>query len=203
MKRGLYLVTPDQNDTGHLLALTEAALRGGAVCVQYRHKTASESLRQEQAKALRALTREHDVALIINDDAALARSVEADGVHLGRDDGDIAALRAVLGEHFLIGASCYNDFERARRAAQAGASYVAFGAMFPSLTKPEAVAAPLELIGRARSELSVPVACIGGITVDNAPVLAAAGADWLAVITDIYAARDPQAQAARFAALYS
>lgn len=202
MKRGLYLVTPDQNDTAHLLALTEAALRGGAVCVQYRHKTAGEVLRQEQARALRQLTREHDAALIINDDAALARLVEADGVHLGRDDGDIAALRAVLGEQFLIGASCYNDFERARRAAQAGASYVAFGAMFPSPTKPEAVAAPLELVYRARAELPVPVACIGGITVDNAPLLVAAGADWLAVITDIYAARDPQAQAARFTALY-
>ncbi|GAA5171596.1 thiamine phosphate synthase [Viridibacterium curvum] len=203
MKRGLYLVTPDQNDTGHLLALTEAALRGGAVCVQYRHKTASESLRQEQAKALRALTREHDVALIINDDAALARAVEADGVHLGRDDGDIAALRAVLGENFLIGASCYNDFGRAQRAALAGASYVAFGAMFASATKPEAVAASLDLVTRAKAELALPVACIGGITVDNAPILVAAGADWLAVITDIYAARDPQAQAARFAALYS
>ena len=200
--RGLYLVTPDVDDTARLLDLSERALRGGACCVQYRNKTASTVLRREQGAELRALTRSLGACFIVNDDAALAVELGADGLHAGRDDGDLAGLRAQLGPDFIIGASCYNDFARAERAAAAGASYVAFGAMFPSLTKPQAVAAPLELVTRAKAELPVPVACIGGITIERAPLLVAAGADLLAVITDIYAARDPQAQAARFAALY-
>ncbi|GAB4060748.1 thiamine phosphate synthase [Uliginosibacterium sediminicola] len=203
--RGLYLVTPDWDDTARLLAATEAAIEGGAVCVQYRHKSATRDLRlaQAQAQALRTLTRRLGVPLLINDDLPLAQQVAADGVHLGREDGELAAARAVLGAQAIIGASCYNSLERARAAQAAGASYVAFGAMFASPTKPEAVAAPLELIAQAKAELGLPVACIGGITADNAPLLVAQGADLLAVITDIYAASAPQAQAARFAALYA
>jgi thiamine-phosphate pyrophosphorylase len=201
--RGLYLVTPDWDDTARLLAATRSAIAGGAVCMQYRHKTASAGLRVAQATALRTLTRETGVCLLINDDVALAQQVAADGVHLGREDGELAAARALLGEQAIIGASCYNSLDRARAAVAAGASYVAFGAMFPSLTKPEAVAAPLDLIAQAKAELKVPVACIGGITADNAPLLVAQGADLLAVITDIYAASAPQVQAARFAAWYA
>lgn len=203
MRRGLYLVTPDWHDTPRLLAATEAALRGGAVWVQYRNKAADASLRLVQARALRALTRRFDACLIVNDELDLARQCAADGVHLGREDGELAAARAAMGADFILGASCYNEFVRAQQAASAGASYVAFGAMYPSPTKPQAVAAEPALIARAKAELGVPVACIGGITADNAPPLAAAGADWLAVITDIYAADDVQAQAARFAALYA
>jgi len=156
----------------------------------------------EQALALSAALRGTGVTFIVNDDAALAAAVGADGVHLGRDDGEIAALRAKHGDAFIIGVSCYNEFARAERAVADGASYVAFGAMFSSSTKPDAVAAPIDLITRAKAELSIPVACIGGITADNAAPLVAAGADWLAVITDIYASPDAQMQAARIAQLF-
>lgn len=203
MRRGLYLVTPDWNDTPRLLDATEAALRGGAVCVQYRNKTADAALRAAQTAALRTLTRTFDAALIVNDELALAQDSRADGVHLGREDGELAAARAALGPDFIIGASCYNEFARAEAAVRAGASYVAFGAMYPSPTKPQAVPAGVELITRAKAELGTPVACIGGITADNAAPLVAAGADWLAVITDIYAAAEPQRQAERFAALWA
>ncbi|MDB5802545.1 MAG: thiamine phosphate synthase [Rhodocyclales bacterium] len=202
MKRGLYLVTPDWDDTPRLLAATRAAVRGGAVCVQYRHKGTTTSRRMEQALALSVALRGSGVSFIVNDDAALAAAVEADGVHLGRDDG-VAALRAMHGDDFIIGVSCYDEFERAERAVADGASYIAFGAMFASPTKPDAVAAPIELIRRAKAELPLPVACIGGITADNAAPLVAAGADWLAVISDIYAAADAEAQAARIARLYT
>lgn len=203
MRRGLYLVTPDWTDTGRLLAVTEAALRGGAVCVQYRNKLADPALQLTQASALRTLTRSLGATLIVNDDISLARRCDADGVHLGREDGELAAARAALGPDFIIGASCYNEFARAEAAAQAGASYIAFGAMYPSPTKPHAVSADRGLIQQAKSVLGLPVACIGGITADNAMPLVQAGADWLAVITDIYAAGDAQAQAARIAGLYA
>ncbi|MDQ7988978.1 MAG: thiamine phosphate synthase [Candidatus Dactylopiibacterium sp.] len=202
MKRGLYLVTPDWDDTARLLAVSRAAIEGGAVMLQYRHKTASDALRAEQARALRALTHELGCAFIVNDSLALALAAGADGVHLGRDDGDVAQARARAGRALTIGVSCYADFARARAAHAAGADYVAFGAMFASPTKPLAPPAPASLIARARHELGARVTCIGGITAANAAALVEAGADWVAVISDIYQAADPRAQAARVAALY-
>ena len=202
LARGLYLVTPDQINTEALLSVTRAALQGGATVLQYRNKIASPTLRLTQAQALRRLTREFGAALFINDEPGLALAVEADGVHVGRDDGDLAAVREATEGRLLIGVSCYDDFARARDMAAMGADYIAFGAMFASPTKPEAESAPLSLVSRAKTELDVPVACIGGITADNAAPLVAAGADWLAVISDIYQAADPQARALRFSALY-
>lgn len=199
---GLYLVTPDWNDTERLTAITRAALQGGASVLQYRNKLASPTHRLAQAQALRGLTRTFGAALFINDEPGLALAVDADGVHVGREDGDLAEVRQTTGGRLLIGVSCYDDFERARQMAQCGADYIAFGAMFASPTKPEAESAPLSLVSRAKAELDVPVACIGGITADNAQPLVAAGAEWLAVISDIYQAPDPQARARRFADLY-
>lgn len=200
---GLYLVTPDWNDTARLLKTTRAALQGGAKVLQYRNKLASPTLRLLQAKALRALTREFGVCLFINDEPALALAAEADGVHLGRDDGALEAARSACGNRLLIGVSCYDDFARARTMAALGADYIAFGAMFASPTKPEAESAPLSLIGRAKAELDVPVACIGGITADNALPLVQSGADWLAVISDVYQAADPEARAHQLASLFA
>ncbi len=201
MKRGLYLVTPDQNDSARLEHTSRAAILGGATVLQYRNKTASAELRREQARMLRALTRELGVSLIINDDLTLALDVSADGLHIGRDDGDLAQVR-LAAPHLPVGVSCYNDFDRARAAHAGGAAYVAFGAMYASPTKPEAPAAPIELISRAKLELGAQVACIGGITAANARPLVEAGADWVAVISDIYQSATPQAQAARIAALF-
>ncbi|MBI4756383.1 MAG: thiamine phosphate synthase [Betaproteobacteria bacterium] len=200
--RGLYAVTPDIADTALLCRSVDAALKGGARLLQYRNKGAGAALRHEQAHALAALCRDHGVPLILNDDVALALEVGADGVHLGRDDAGLHGARQRLGPHRLLGASCYDQAELARRAALAGADYVAFGSVFSSPTKPAAVRAPLELFGWARAELPVACAAIGGITLDNAAAVVAAGADLLAVITDLFDAPDIEARARGYAALF-
>lgn len=200
--RGLYAVTQDGAATGDLLARVRAVLTGGARLVQYRNKSAEPSSRRIRAQALLALCREFRVPLIINDDLALALEIGADGVHLGRDDGDLAAARYRLGADRLLGVSCYNELERARRAAQAGADYVAVGSVFASSTKPQAVRAALTLLTQVRRELGLPVAAIGGITLDNAQQVIAAGADMLAVISDLFDADDIAARAAAYAALF-
>ncbi|HQT44217.1 MAG TPA: thiamine phosphate synthase, partial [Halothiobacillus sp.] len=138
-----------------------------------------------------------------NDDVELALAVAADGIHLGREDGAIAEVRARMGPTAIIGASCYNDLALAQRAVLAGADYVAFGAFSPSQTKPHAVPAPLALLYQARAALSVPLCAIGGITVENAPPLLGAGANMLAVISAVFSAPDIEAAARDFAALWS
>ncbi len=199
---GLYGITPETPDGGGLLRLAEAALAGGCRWLQYRDKTSPAAERRARAQALLAACRRRGAALVINDDLALAVAVGADGVHLGRDDGDIAAARQALGPARIIGASCYADAAAAGRAVAEGADYVAFGTVFPSPTKPEAVRAPLELIARCRAELGVPVCAIGGITLDNAPAVITVGASLLAVITDLFAAPDVAARAAAYQRLF-
>lgn len=200
--RGLYAVTPDEPDTARLLTLVEQVLAGVPALVQYRSKLSAASLRAQQAQAVLALCRQAGIPLVINDDVALALAIGADGVHLGRDDGDAAQARQLLGERAIIGVTCYNEWHRAEAGVGAGADYVAFGAMFVSPTKPHAVHAPLELLRRARLELRVPVAAIGGITLDNVAEVIAAGADFPAVISDVFGAADPAARARSFAALF-
>ncbi|TWI06166.1 thiamine-phosphate pyrophosphorylase [Luteimonas cucumeris] len=192
-RRGLYLLTPDLADTGQLLARVDEVL-GDAALLQYRNKAADAALRREQAGALLALCRRHGVPLVINDDVALAAAIGADGVHLGEDDDDPSAARAWLRNDVLIGASCYDSIERAQRAVEAGVDYVAFGAYFPSPTKPHARRATPGLL-RAAASLRVPRVAIGGITPDNAPSLIAAGADLVAVISGVFDAADPAAAA--------
>lgn len=195
--RGLYALTPETPDAADCLARVEAALRGGVRIVQYRDKSADAARQRATAQALRALTRDAGALLIVNDSLPLALAVDADGVHLGGDDGDLAAARRALGPGKILGASCYADFERARAAARAGADYVAFGAVFTSPTKPHSVRADLALFGCCRDELGVPSCAIGGITRDNAAAVVAAGADLLAVISDIFQTDDAAAIAAR------
>lgn len=202
LPRGLYALTPDEPDTSRLVRLVEAALAGGAVAVQYRQKAAAAPLRREQAAALAARCRAARVPLIVNDDPVLAAEIGADGVHLGREDGDLAAARALLGPGRLLGASCYNQLDLARRACAAGADYVAFGAAFDSPTKPAAVRAPLELYREARRTLEVPIVAIGGITVANAPLLLAAGVDAVAVISALFGADDVAGRAREFQDLF-
>ena len=183
---GLYAVTPDVADTALLVRKVDAAIRGGAAVVQYRNKTADAALRLEQARALARLPAMRDALLIVNDDAAVAAAVGADGVHLGEDDGAIGAARAIVGPHRLIGVSCYGDFARAQAAVAAGADYVAFGSFFASTTKPAARRADCALLVDAKA-LGVPVVAIGGITAANARALFDAGADAVAVIADVFA----------------
>lgn len=200
--RGLYAVTPDEADTGCLLARAEQVLASRPALLQYRNKTADAALRREQARALQRLCRMTDVPFIVNDDLALALEIDADGAHLGRDDGPPAAARRALGADRILGLTCYSDWTRATEGAEVGADYIAFGAMFPSVTKPNAPPAPFELITRARRELGLPVAAIGGITLANAAQVLAAGADLLAVVSDVFAADDPAARAAAYRALF-
>jgi thiamine-phosphate pyrophosphorylase len=191
--RGLYAVTPEIPGFEPKL---RAALEGGVALVQYRSKTHDP----ERARAVVQLGREFGVPVIINDDVELALEVDADGAHLGRDDGDLAAARKRLGKR-ILGASCYNELARARAAVAAGADYVAFGSVFASPTKPAAVRAPLCLFGEAGS-LGVPLAAIGGITLDNARPVIAAGASLLAVISDLFDAPDIRGRARQYANLF-
>ena len=182
IRRGLYLLTPDEPDTQRLLERV-AGVIGAASLLQYRNKRADAALAAAQVAALLPLCRTHGVPLLVNDDWRLAHATGADG-------GDLAAAREALGPQAIIGASCYDSLAAARTAVAAGASYVAFGACFPSPTKPHARRAPPGLLRDAR-QLGLPVVAIGGITPDNAPDVVAAGADLLAVISGVFDAADP------------
>lgn len=198
--RGLYLVTPDEPDSARLPERV-APLLSDTACLQYRNKTANGELRMQQARALRALCAACDVPLIVNDDVELAAAIGADGVHLGEHDADIRQARARLGVDAIIGVSCYDDFARAQRAAAAGADYLAFGAFFPSPTKPNARRATLELLRKAEA-LGLPRVAIGGITPENAASLVTAGADLIAMISGVFDAPDPVAAARACRALF-
>jgi thiamine-phosphate pyrophosphorylase len=200
--KGLYLVTPDWDDTDLLLALTQQALDAGAALVQYRNKTASQSLRREQAAALLALCRRHGRPLIVNDHIGLCRELDADGVHVGGTDATVASVRAELGPYKIVGASCYGQLALARAAEQAGASYVAFGGFYPSKVKVYEVSTPPQIVARAREQLRAPVVVIGGMTVENARPLVGIGADMVAAISSIYLAADPYAAAKEFVNLF-
>lgn len=190
--RGVYLITPDEPDTARLLARTAPLLAAGATWLQYRNKTASDALRREQATALLALCAAHDVPLIVNDDPMLAQAIGAAGVHLGGTDGDISVVRSLLGPDAIIGASCYDQLANAERAVAAGASYVAFGAFFPTTTKVTSSRAHTDLL-RQSAALGVPRVAIGGLSPDNVGPIIDAGVDLLAVVSGIYAAQDPVA----------
>ena len=200
--KGLYLVTPDWDDTEKLLAATEQGLLGGASLLQYRHKTASDELQQEQATALLALCRRYRVPFIINDHVALCDRIDADGIHVGGTDASVAAVRTLLGKDKIIGASCYGDLELARQSAAAGASYVAFGGFYPSRVKKYAVTTQPDILTRARAELSLPFCVIGGMTVANAKPLVDLGADMVAAISSVYLADDQRTAAKEFTNLY-
>lgn len=200
--RGLYAITPDETDGARLVELTRRVLAGRPALLQYRNKRVAGAERREQAEALLALCRAAGVPLIINDDLSLALEIGADGVHLGRDDGDPASARRALGEGRILGVTCYADWGRAEAGAATGVDYLAFGAMFPSPTKPHAPPSALALVTRARDELGLPVAAIGGISLENAPQVIAAGADLIAVVSDVFGAADPTARAAAYRALF-
>lgn len=204
LPRGLYAITDSKLlSPERMVEAVALAIQGGAVMVQYRDKGNDPMRRQWEASDLSNLCRPLGVPLIINDDVELAVQVMAKGVHLGKDDADIAAARAKLGPNAIIGVSCYNDLERALKAEKAGADYVAFGSFFPSRVKPEAVKAEMALLREAKQKLQVPVIAIGGITADNGRQLVEAGADMLAVITEVFGQVDIRAAAEKFASLFT
>jgi thiamine-phosphate pyrophosphorylase len=199
---GLYAVTPDTVDTPGLLAKVEAALSGGARLLQYRNKSASAALRLTQGRALLALCWEYQVPLVINDHLDLALALDAHGLHIGGEDGSVVEARKRLGPDKILGVSCYGRIENALAAAEAGANYVAFGGFFPSKVKPGAARTPVELLSEAKRELTLPLVAIGGITLDNAPALLAAGAASVAVISALFDAPDIRGTARRFSTLF-
>ncbi len=201
--KGLYAITPDESNTDELLRKVRLALLGGASVLQYRNKTANAELKRQQALALRQLVSEFDCTYLINDDAQLAVQVNADGAHLGGEDGSVAAARELLGETKIIGVSCYNRLTLAYQAATQGVDYIAFGAFFPSEIKPDAVKAEVKMLQTARNELHLPIVAIGGITLQNGVSLIEAGADALAVISALWNAADIRASAQQFSILFS
>jgi thiamine-phosphate pyrophosphorylase len=206
--RGLYAVTPDELNTDVLLAKVEAALRGGINVLQYRNKRADHKLQTQQARAILPLCRQYKVPFIINDSIKLCLTLGADGVHLGADDGNLAEARARLGADKILGASCYNRLDLAITAEQAGADYAAFGACFASGTKPNALAAPLNLFTQARQVINIPLVAIGGITLENAAQVMGAGANAVAVVGalfnhDIEGGQSVEMTAHRFSQLLS
>lgn len=196
--RGLYAITPDIVDTGLLARRVEQALAAGVAMLQYRNKMLSREKRLLQAKELAPIARGYGVPFIVNDDVEIALAVGANGAHIGKGDGDLATARSKLGGR-ILGASCYDDLEKARAAVKTGADYIAFGSVFPSPTKPDAVRAPLSLF---KNDLGIPLCAIGGITLQNAPALIAAGASLLAVITDLFDAPDIAARAGEYRKLF-
>lgn len=200
--RGLYLVTPDWEDTDRLLAVTAAAIAGGAAVVQYRNKTADRHTRRTQAQALKALCERTGRPFVVNDHVDLCVEVEADGVHLGHENMSLAAARAILGPARMIGISCYGNIELALQAQANGATYVALGGFFPSTIKAYPVTTSIETLRLTAACVDIPIATIGGMSCANAPPLVAAGASMIAAISDIYCAPDPAAAAGALAGLF-
>jgi len=198
--RGLYAITDGPRPDLH--AAVERALQGGAAIVQYRDKSGDGERRRAEGTDLLALCRRFGVPLIVNDDVELAATIGADGVHLGERDGDVDAARARMGAAAIIGVSCYDSLDRARQLAGSGADYLAFGAFFPSPTKPLARHAHTDLLHDAKA-LGLPLVAIGGITPDNAQPLIEAGADFIAAISGVFAGTDPTAAARRYANLFT
>jgi len=200
--KGLYLVTPDWDDTEALIKATEMALTVGVGLLQYRHKTATGELRLEQASALLKLCRQHNVPFIINDHIDLCIALDADGIHVGGTDASVAVVRTLIGKDKILGASCYGDFALAEQAQIAGASYVAFGGFYPSRVKKYEVSTPASIVSKAKAELTVPVCVIGGMTPENAKPLVKEGADMVAAISSVYSAADIATAVREFAVLF-
>ncbi len=200
---GLYAITPETSDSNRLMRDVEAALRGGASVLQYRAKHLAPNLKANQAQALQSLCKKYRVPLIINDDAELAASMSASGVHIGSQDMPVGEAHQSLLSGMLVGVSCYDQLSLAIEAEKNGADYVAFGSFFPSATKPNAVRPSLDLLRQAKQTVSCPIVAIGGITLDNAASLIAAGADAVAVISALFDAPDIERAAKNFADLFN
>ncbi len=200
--KGLYAITPDSADLNTLIQKTQLAIEGGAFMVQYRSKIQDRDVKMQQCAALLRLCRDYKIPCIVNDDVDMCRILEADGVHLGEKDDNIAEVRRILGEDAIIGSSCYDQLNRAKQAQKEGASYVAFGAMFETSSKPNAPRATLELLREAKSQIQIPIVAIGGITVNNAHDVIKTGIDAIAVITSLFEAKTIKETAETFVKMF-
>ena len=182
--RGIYAITPDQ--TLELDNIENTIKKYNIQILQYRRKHLSVNTQLKEAKRLQQLCQKHHTLFIINDDINLAQKVKADGVHLGKDDTSIKEARELLGENAVIGVSCYNDIDLAKQAQTQGANYVAFGALFPSSTKPNAPRCALDIISQAKQALNIPIVGIGGVDFDNQQQTLDAGCDAVAMIRALF-----------------
>ena len=189
---GIYLIADFSFPAARSPKLLERLLIPGIALLQYRDKHADAAQRGQCAAALKTLCTKKRVPLIINDDGQLALTSGADGVHLGRNDTSPADARVLLGDDKIIGVSCYQSLERARAAQNDGADYVAFGALFPSPTKPDARRITLRDFSAYKKQLNVPVCAIGGIDDANIRQVFSAGADLAAMISHVWQSPDPE-----------
>jgi thiamine-phosphate pyrophosphorylase len=201
-QRGLYAITGSFLSPNSLIQDVEQVIQGGAVMIQYRDKAGLPAVQLEIARQLLTICNSHAIPLIINDNIELAKLVGAQGVHIGKDDGNLAAAKAHLTPNSIIGVTCYNDLSNALKAEKQGASYVAFGRFYPSKSKPNAPIAELEILTRAKKAASIPITAIGGISAENGSELIERGADLLAVIDTVFAASSPQLAAQKMARLF-
>ncbi len=187
---GIYLISDYKNlAIDDLLDKTEKILGAGISLFQFRDKISKYEIKKSTALKLQILCKKYNTLFIINDDVVLAKEISADGVHLGRDDMDIDMARKILGDK-IIGVSCYNNLEDAITAEILGADYITLGSFFNSPTKPEARMIAIDLLPIAKSKLNIPVVAIGGITPENGKQLVDNKADFLAIISGIYASTD-------------
>jgi thiamine-phosphate pyrophosphorylase len=200
----LYLITPPRiDDVPEFAAVLEGALEAGDVaCLQIRLKDADGQLdaaaTREVAETVTAMAQAYGVAVIINDSPELAVELGADGVHVGPEDMSVKKAREIIGRDAILGATAKNSRHAAMAAGEQGADYVAFGAFYPTGTKAGTVPAELELLEFWQETMELPCVAIGGITVENAAPLVTAGADFLAVSSDVW--NHPQGAAAAVAA---
>lgn len=198
---GLYAITQtEEKSSATIIQEILLALKGGASVIQYRDKNPDDVI--YLAKELLALCKQYNVPLLINDNVELAHRIGANGVHLGKDDGDIISARKKLGSKAIIGVSCYNDLSSALQAEKQGADYVAFGRFFPSTSKPLAALAQLETLHQAKNKIQIPIIAIGGILPSNGDQLLKAGANVLAVIGGVFT-HDPEQSAKAYLKLFS
>ena len=184
----LYLITPETipDVDAFKRELDEVLGTQMVACVQLRLKNVDDAAIEQVAKSLLPVCHQHEVPLLINDRADIAAKVDADGVHLGQEDGDIASARTLLGTDKDIGVTCHGSKDLAFAAGEAGANYVAFGAFFPSNTKPEAITADKSVLADWDMFTDVPCVAIGGITPENCAELANAGAHFVAVCSAVW-----------------
>src|SRR5687768_2519109 len=194
----LYLISV-QDVGGAFPDRLRAALGAGQVAAfQLRVKDVDEHQLARLAEPLQRICADHDTAFIVNDSMALAKRLGADGVHLGQSDGDVGEARALLGPGAQIGRTCHDSRHLAMEAGEAGADYVAFGAFYPTTTKPSHYRPPPAILSWWASIFEIPCVAIGGITPDNARPLIDAGADFVAVCQAVWGVPDPGAAVRRF-----
>jgi len=182
--QGLYGITPNNNLN---IAIIERVITEHQINIlQYRHKTNDDQLKLNEAQQLFDLCLTHNTLFIVNDDINLCEKVGADGIHLGQGDTPVNRAREHLGEKAIIGVSCYNELQIAIEAEAMGADYVAFGALFNSISKPNAIHCPLSVIKSAKEKLKIPIVGIGGITFDNQRLAFESGCDAVAMLKGLF-----------------